>query len=91
MDRSDKTPLDAMIREVQEEFQVQLGEVIEWRRYEWEDKNETVFIQKPSLIIPEEIDLQEGQEIRFLSPQEVMNTDLAFHDNDIMRDYFNER
>jgi len=87
----DLSPLDAMTREIQEEFQIELWKVLHHRTYNWPEKIEHVFVKEGSLIKPQEIDLTEWQEIRFFTPQDVRGIDLAFHDNEIMDNYFQLR
>lgn len=91
IESSDSSTLHAITREVKEEFQIKLGQVVEWKKYDWPDKQETVFVEKGSLLLPSEIDLQEWQEIRFFTPRKILKWWLAFHDDEIMRDYFNSK
>ena len=91
LEKTDDSPYDGLVRETKEEFLINLGEVLEWKKYEWEEKNEVVFVKKWSLLIPEEIDLQEWQEIRFFSSADILKWGLAFHDDEIMYDYFNSK
>lgn len=82
-----ETPKEAMKRELKEEIELDFDDFSLFKPYEWDDKVEIVFQAKLN-IEPEKVILHEGQEIKYFYWEEIKDMNLAFHDNEILRDYF---
>jgi 8-oxo-dGTP diphosphatase len=82
-----ETPENAIKRELMEEIEVDLKRFALFKVYEWPEKTEWVYFTKLNLV-PEKIDLHEGQKIKYFSKKDIEHMDLAFHDSDILKDYF---
>jgi len=82
-----ETPENAIKRELKEEIGIDLQRFALFKVYEWPEKTEWVYSAKLNLV-PEKIDLHEGQKIKFFSKKDIEKMNLAFHDSDILKDYF---
>lgn len=82
-----ESPEDAIKREMMEEIEFDLTNFILFKVYDWPEKKEWVYYARVDLV-PENINLHEGQMIKYFSWEEIEKMDLAFHDNDILKDYF---
>ena len=74
-------------REMAEEIELDLKNFEIFKKYTWSERIETVFYTKLDLDI-KSTPLHEGQELRFFTKEEILKTDLAFYDNEVMRDFF---
>ena len=84
-----ETPKEAIVREMKEEIELDLKDFQLFKVYNWPEKIETVFHKKLSLDV-DKINLHEGQKVQYFSKDELLSMNLAFHDNKIMRDFFNQ-
>jgi 8-oxo-dGTP diphosphatase len=84
-----ETPEEAIVREMKEELGLNLKKFQLFKVYDWPEKIETVFHKKLSLNV-NKTNLNEGQKIRYFSKDELLSMNLAFHDNRIIRDFFNK-
>lgn len=87
LEEFDKSPEDGLMREMQEEMGITLDKLQLHKKYEWDDKDEYVYVVPLDLNV-NEIQLTEGQKIQYFSREEIENMNLAFHDNEIARDFF---
>ena len=78
---------EALFREVKEELNLKAESCSLIRIYDWEEKQEYIYRVKLELE-PGKVTLGEGQKIRFFSEKEILNMELAFHDNQIAKDFF---
>jgi len=90
----DETPKQSIIREIKEELDVELDprEVKLFNVYKLPDRKEYTFWKKADLDI-ENIQLHEGQCLKWFSEDEVRNTpdeEIAFHFKPIILDFFNK-
>jgi 8-oxo-dGTP diphosphatase len=74
-------------REMLEEIELDLKDVEVFKKYTWPERIETVFYTKLDLDI-ETTPLHEGQQLKFFTKDELLKMDLAFYDNEVMRDFF---
>lgn len=79
---------DAIIREVHEELEIQLDSFELFKIYEWPEKTEAIFITHLDFD-PKTINLHEGQRIEFFAKVSFKDLTLGFHDEEILKDYFN--
>jgi len=82
-----ETPEEAIVREMKEEIELDLQDFQVFKEYCWPEKIETVFQKKMDLDIGR-VNLHEGQKIQYFSKEELLKMDLAFHDNEIIREFF---
>lgn len=83
-----ETPEEAIKREIQEEIEVELDNFKLVRTYNWAENVEYVFHAVLD-IDPKQTPLHEGQEIRYFTKDQIASMQLAFHDNEIFRDFIN--
>ena len=79
---------EAIIGEMQEEIELNLKDFNLFKVFHWPEKIETIFHKKLDIDV-NSINLHEGQRIQYFSKDELLNMDLAFHDNEIIREFFN--
>ena len=84
-----ETPEQCIVREMDEEMGIRLVEFELFCRREFEDRIEYTFWKRANLRI-EEIDLTEGQRLRWFTEEEARNTALAYGFNEIVADFFAE-
>lgn len=77
---------EAIIREMQEEMELDLKDFEVFRVYNRPENIETVFHKKLDLDV-DKINLHEGQKIQYFSVEELLSMDLAFHGNQIIKDF----
>ncbi len=80
---------ETIVREMAEEIELQLKKYEVFNEYSWPGRKEKVFYKKIDMDI-KETPLHEGQKLKFFTKDELLKTDLAFYDNEIMRDFFKE-
>lgn len=83
----DESPEEAIVREMKEELELDLKDFQIFQIFHWPEKIETVFYKKIDLntaVTP----LHEGQKIQWFSKKELLSMNLAFHDNEIIREFF---
>lgn len=78
----------AIEREMKEELELNLRDFKVFKIFYWPDKTETVFYKKLNLDV-DQVKLHEGQKIKYFSKEELLAMNLAFHDDDIIREFFN--
>jgi len=83
----DETPEDAIKREMMEEIELALVDPQLFKAYEWEDKDEHAYHVTLDLDL-DVTPVHEGQKIQFFSQAEIEKMQLAFHDSEIARDFF---
>jgi 8-oxo-dGTP diphosphatase len=84
-----ETPEQAIIREMHEEMELSLRDFDVFKVFEWPEKIETVFHKKINIDI-DMTNLHKGQRIKYFSKEELDSMDLAFHDNQIIKEFFNK-
>lgn len=85
-----ESPQMAIHREMLEEIEIDIGEVYFFRKYEWDDCDEYIFWKELNLNL-NEVKLNEGQRLAYLSYAQIQKTKLAFECNQIIDDFFRER
>ena len=81
-----ETPEQAIVRELDEEIELKIEPPKLVHVYEWPEKTEYVFALHHNVDI--NTPLHEGQAIKYFSREELQKMDLAFHDNQIVKDFF---
>jgi len=79
---------EAIKRELMEEIELDLQEFKLFKIYNWPDQTEAIFHTKLDIDI-NKTPLHEGQKIQYFSREKLLNMNLAFHDNEMIRDFFN--
>ena len=82
-----ETPEQAIKRELMEEIEFEIKDFKLFKKYNWPEKDEWLFHAKVNLI-PKNINLHEGQKIDYFSKEEIEEMNLAFHDNQMIEDFF---
>lgn len=82
-----EAPKEGMRREMKEEIEIELKDIELFKVFEWPEKTEYVYHVFLDMDI-EKTNLHEGQKIQYFLKEETEKMDLAFHDNEIMRDFF---
>jgi 8-oxo-dGTP diphosphatase len=82
-----ESPEACVQREMIEEMELELGEIHLFKEYNWEDHHEFIFWKEIELA-PSKIKLHEGQKAAYFSLEEVKTMRLAFHYNDVLREFF---
>ncbi|MFA5107314.1 MAG: NUDIX domain-containing protein [Patescibacteria group bacterium] len=82
-----ETAEQAIVREMHEELELDLKDFKVFKVFHWPEKIETIFYKKLDLDI-NKINLHEGQKIKYFSKEELLQMNLAFHDNEIVRQFF---
>lgn len=85
-----ETPQQALKREMMEELELEVMEYTFFRYYNQPNHREYIYYTKIDLD-PKVAPLHEGQKIAYFSREEILKMDLAYCDNEVMRDYFNWR
>jgi 8-oxo-dGTP diphosphatase len=81
----DETPAECIVREMKEEIGIELENFKLFKIYEFDDRIEHVFLKKADLDI-NEIVLTEGQKLKYFSSDEILNTELAYGFNLVIKD-----
>ena len=81
---------ETIVREMKEEIELDLKDFETFKKYEWPERIENVFYKKIDLDL-EVTPLHEGQKLKFFTRDELLKTDLAFYDNEIMREFFENK
>jgi len=84
---SDETPEQCIVREMKEEMNLDLKDFQLLNQKEFDDRIEYTFWKKANLII-EEINLTEGQRLKWFSRKEVAATELAYGFNEILEKFY---
>ncbi len=87
MDKSGETPEQTIRREMMEELELDLGEIILFREYHHEDFNEYVFLKHIDLD-PGIIPLHEGQRCFYFNEEQIRATPLAYSYNRVLGDFY---
>jgi 8-oxo-dGTP diphosphatase len=82
-----ESPEEGIRREIQEEIELELGEIYLFRKYIWEDYDEYIFWKDMDLDLTK-IKLNEGQRLAYFSKEKLSTTKLAFYDKKILDDFF---
>ncbi|MCM0080879.1 NUDIX domain-containing protein [Geomonas sp. Red32] len=82
-----ETPEETIVREMREEIGLELKGAELFERTEFPDRIEYTFWKRANLVI-EEIDLMEGQELRWFTREEAAATPLAFGFNPTIEAFF---
>jgi 8-oxo-dGTP diphosphatase len=85
-----ESPEEAIKRELKEEIEFKLVNFELFKSYEWPDRVEFVFQAKFNFNL-ETVPLHEGQRIGYFSWKQIQEMNLAFNDDEIFRDYFNNK
>jgi 8-oxo-dGTP diphosphatase len=85
----DETPERCIVREMQEEMELELENFSFFSIMEFSDRIEYTFWKKNNLDI-ERITLHEGQCLRWFDQKEIEETELALGFNEILRSFFSE-
>ena len=82
-----ETPEQAIAREMKEEIELELKEFSLFKKYEWPEKTEYVYYIKAGLD-PSTTPIHEGQKLQYFAASEIEKMNLAFHNNEILHDFF---
>lgn len=82
-----ETPEQAIRREMNEELELDLGEISLFKEYHHETFDEYVFLKKIDLN-PDTIMLHEGQRCAYFSHEKIFGLTLAYSYNKVLRDFF---
>lgn len=86
----DENPEETVRREMNEELGLQnLGQIHLFKIFTSENLTDYVFWKRME-INPKEIDLKEGQQIRFFSIDQIRSMKLAFNYNMVLEEFFSE-
>jgi len=85
----DETPERCIVREMQEEMELELRNFSLFSIMEFPDRIEYTFWKKSNLDI-DQITLHEGQCLKWFDQNEVEKTELALGFNEILRSFFSE-
>ncbi|OPX29157.1 MAG: hypothetical protein B1H06_01960 [Candidatus Cloacimonas sp. 4484_143] len=85
---SDETPEECIVREMKEEIDLDLKDFQLLCCKEFDDRIEYTYWKKSNLKI-EEINLMEGQRLKWFTRQEAAETELAYGFNEIVEEFFN--
>ncbi len=83
----DETPSDCIMREMKEEMNIDLHDFQLFCKKEFDDRIEYTYWKRADLDISE-IDLMEGQYLKWFSRQEAAQTKLAYGFNEIVEEFF---
>ena len=79
---------DACIRrEIREEIEIELPDIVLFREYDWDDCYEYIFWQRMDLNLARVV-LNEGQALRYFSKPEIDRMVLAFQCHQVIDDFF---
>ncbi|MCB9798983.1 NUDIX domain-containing protein [Candidatus Nomurabacteria bacterium] len=81
---------ETIVREMKEEIELELKDFETFKKYEWPERTEIVFYKKMDLNL-DVTPLHEGQKLKFFTTNELLETDLVFCDNEIMRELLRTR
>ncbi len=82
-----ETPEECIIREMKEEMDINLKDFQLFCEKEFDDRIEYTYWKKVNLNIAE-IDLMEGQYLKWFTQQEAADTKLAYGFNEIVKEFF---
>lgn len=82
-----ESPEQAIRREMKEELELDLGDILLFREYHHESYDEYVYLKKIDLD-PAIIPLHEGQQIRYFGPDEIFQLPLAYSYRSVLKDFF---
>ncbi|MDA3813109.1 MAG: NUDIX domain-containing protein [Candidatus Cloacimonetes bacterium] len=83
----DETPEQCIIREMKEEMNIDLQDFQLFCQKDFDDRIEFTYWKKANLIISE-INLMEGQRLKWFTQQEAANTELACGFNEIVEGFY---
>jgi len=86
----DETPEECIIREMKEEIDLNLKDFQLLCCKEFDDRIEYTYWKKANLII-ENINLMEGQRLKWFTRQEAAETELAYGFNEIVEEFFKSK
>ena len=85
-----ETPEEAIRREMMEELGIEeLGEITLFNVYESSNPTDFIFWEKVNLDV-KEINLQEGQEIKYFNLKQIRKIKLAFNYNTVLEEFYNQ-
>ena len=82
-----EVPEETIKREMMEELELELKNISLFKKYDFSEETQWIFYTRLDLN-PENINLHEGQKIKYFSWEEIKNMKLGFHDNSILKDFF---
>jgi len=82
-----ESPEEGIRREMQEEIELEVGEIYLFREYRWEDYQEYIFWKELDLDLTK-TKLHEGQRFAYFSKENIKRTQLAFQANQVLDDFF---
>jgi 8-oxo-dGTP diphosphatase len=85
-----ETPDECIVREMKEEIGVDIGAPCLFKVYDFEDRREYVYVSSCQYRI-EDLNLTEGQALRWFSETEIAETELAYGFNQVAVDFFKSR
>lgn len=85
-----ETPDECIVREMREEIGVDIGKPYLFRVYDFDDRREYVYVS-PCQYRIEDLNLTEGQALRWFSEKEIAETKLAYGFNQVADDFFKSR
>ncbi|MFA6010416.1 MAG: NUDIX hydrolase [Desulfobacteraceae bacterium] len=85
-----ETPDECIVREMKEEIGVDIGAPCLFRVYDFDDRIEYVYVSFCRYQI-ENLNLTEGQALRWFSEAEIAKTELAYGFNQVADDFFKSR
>ena len=80
---------ETIVREIKEELNLDLEDFELFKVFNWDNKIQTVFYKKLD-INPSDVDLQEGQTLKYFSKDDILSMDLANTAKQILIEYFNK-
>lgn len=86
----DETPEECIVREMKEEMNIDLEDFHFLCRKEFTDRTEYTFWKEIELKI-EEINLMEGQRLKWFTQDEAAETELAYGFNEIVEEFYHFR
>jgi len=82
-----ETPEETIIREIKEEIEMVLKNFKLFKVFNWRNKQQIVFY-KTLNINPEDINLHEGQAIKYFNKNELLKMDLANTSTQVLEEFF---
>lgn len=82
-----ETPEECIVREMDEEIGVRLEDFSFFRMYEFDDRDEYIFVSTQALDI-DELVLTEGQGLKWFTHEDIVKTELAYGFNRVADDFY---
>jgi len=84
-----ENPEECIVREMKEEMNLTLDEFALFSKIEFEDRIEYTFWARADFVI-DEIELNEGQKLKWFTKDEAKQTQLAYGFNEIVERFYNQ-